>query len=252
MAMQDLETARADLQRATANLQKANADAKLASAQVASDQTTINKAVIRSPINGVVLNRQVEPGQSVAASFQTPVMFTLASDLNKMELQVDIDEADIGQVREGQSASFTVDAYPQRRFDAKLVSLHNAPKTTNNVVTYQGVLLVDNSSLLLRPGLTAVAELLVAKVDNVLQVPNGALRFVPADKIAATAPPLPKAANGERVGQVWLLQGKKLVPRAVKLGRTDGRNTEVLSGDLKPGEDVITDIKATTAPSLGD
>ncbi len=250
IAMQDLETARADLQRAVANLQKANADASLAAAQVEADQTTLSKATVRSPIDGVVLNRNVEPGQSVAASFQTPVLFTLASDLSQMQLQVEIDEADIGSVHEGQSATFTVDAFPQRHFNAKLVSLHNAPKTANGVVTYQGVLIVDNSTLLLRPGLTATAELLVANIHGALLVPNGALRFTPNDKLLAAAPPLPESREGQRVGRVWILQVGKLVPRVVTIGRSDGKATEILSGELKDGDNVITDVK-TQATGAG-
>ena len=246
IAQQDLETAQADLQRANANLQKANADASLAAAQLQADQTTLDKAIIRSPIDGVVLNRNVEPGQSVAASFQTPVLFTLASDLSRMQLQVDIDEADIGSVHEGQSATFTVDAFPQRHFNAKLVSLHNSPKTANGVVTYQGVLIVDNSAHLLRPGLTATADLLISNIHGALLVPNGALRFTPADKFLTAAPPLPDAKEGQKIGRVWILEANKPVPRTVTIGRSDGRSTEIIPGDLKEGDNVITDVKTQT------
>jgi HlyD family secretion protein len=183
----------------------------------------------------------------VAASFQTPVLFTLATDLSTMQLAVDIDEADIGSVHEGQTANFTVDAYPQRRFDARLISLRNSPKTTNGVVTYQGVLAVDNAAMLLRPGLTATVNILVAETKDALLVPNGALRFTPSAK-DATAPPLPHAANGEAMGRLWVMQGGKPVAHDVRIGRSDGRNTEILSGDLKPGDPIITDI-ATRANS---
>jgi len=243
VSAQDRQTAEADYQRAVAAVVKAKADVENAGALVQLHQTSLDKAEVRSPINGVVLDRRVEAGQTVAASFQTPVLFTLASDLRMMELDVDIDEADIGQVREGQTATFTVDAFPQRSFDAKLISLHNAPKTTNGVVTYKGILLVDNTARLLRPGLTATVDILVAQADDALVVPNGALRFTPPTR-DASAPPLVRATNGEPVGRVWVLDGAKPAVRDLKLGRSDGRVTQVLSGDLAPGDKVITDISS--------
>jgi HlyD family secretion protein len=246
LSRQDLEARQADLARAAASLQKAHADTALAAAQVASDRSALSKTVIRSPIDGIVLNRQVEPGQSVVASLQAPVLFTLASDLKQMELQVDIDEADIGSVREGQKANFTVDAFPQREFGAQLVSVYNAPKTTNGVVTYQGILLVDNASGLLRPGLTATADILVARLDDALLVPNGALRFTPADDIAERAPALPKGRTGELIDRVWVLGAGTPVPRTVSVGQTDGTQTAILAGDLKAGESVITDVRTGT------
>jgi HlyD family secretion protein len=194
-----------------------------------------------------VLDRKVQQGQTVASQFQTPVLFTLASDLSRLKLEVDIDEADIGQVREGQTATFSVDAFPQRRFDARLTSLRNAPKTTNGVVTYLGVLEVDNSAGLLRPGLTATADILVAEADDALLVPNGALRFTPPGG-DASAPPLVPANNGELVGRVWVMENAKPVPRDLRIGRSDGRNTQVLSGDLMPGDDVIVDTATRRTP----
>lgn len=239
----DLQTAEADYSRGLASVAKAKADVENASALVTVHQTALGKAAIRSPIDGIVLDRKVSPGQTVAASFQTPVLFTLASDLKRMQLQVDIDEADIGLVREGQTASFAVDAFPQRRFQARLISLRNAPKTENGVVTYQGVLAVDNGEGLLRPGLTATAEILVSQNPDALLVPNGALRFTPPQGQAAAAP-LQRATNGEAVGRVWVLVGATPSPRDIRIGRTDGRVTEVISGELKAGEHVITDTQS--------
>ena len=242
VSAQEQQATEADYARAAAGVEKAKADVQNASAQVQVFETLLSKAAIRSPIDGVVLNRKVEPGQTVAASFQTPVLFTLASDLSQMQLEVDIDEADIGAVREGQTAMFSVDAYPQRRFDATLVSLRNAPKTANGVVTYQGVLVLDNRDRLLRPGLTATVDILVAEAKDVLLVPNGALRFTPPAKDVAGAPALAPRKNGELAGRVWILEGKTPVPRDLTLGRTDGRLTEVVSGPLQASERVITDI----------
>jgi HlyD family secretion protein len=245
---QDLESARADLQRAQANLQRARADAALSAAQVDADGTALNKAVIRSPIAGVVLDRLVEPGQAVAASFQTPVLFTLASDLSRMELIVDIDEADIGSVREGQAASFAVDAFPQRRFDAELVLVRNAPNIENGVVTYKGVLVVDNSSLLLRPGLTANADIVVAELSDTLFVPNGALRFTPSDAAVGPTPSAPDLADGDLSGRIWVLDGERPVHRDLIVGQSNGQLTEVISGDLEVGDEVITDVRNPGSP----
>jgi HlyD family secretion protein len=240
VSAQDLQTAEADYARAVASVAKAKADVENAGAQVQLHETQLNKAEVRSPIDGIVLDLKVQQGQTVASSFQTPVLFTVASDLSRMELEVDIDEADIGQVREGQTATFSVDAFPQRRFDAKLTSLRNAPKTTNGVVTYQGVLEVDNSAGLLRPGLTATVDILVAETADSLLVPNGALRFTPPAG-DASAPPLVPSNNGELVGRVWVLENSKPSPRDLRIGRNDGRNTQVLSGDLMPSDAVIVD-----------
>ena len=160
-----------DSQEAT--VKRAHADQASSAAQVAQSQasltaidTDIRKAIIRSPISGIVLDRQVDPGQTVAASFQTPTLFTLAQDLTKMKLIVDVDEADIGNVRVGQTANFRVDAYPDRSFSSKVSEVRSTPKTSNGVVTYQTVLAVDNSERLLQPGMTATAEITVTHVDG--------------------------------------------------------------------------------------
>jgi HlyD family secretion protein len=246
VSQQDFQTAEADYARAVASVAKAKADVENATARVRLHETSLDKTAVRSPIDGMVLDRKVQQGQTVAASFQTPVLFTLASDLARMELEVDIDEADIGQVREGQTATFSVDAFPQRRFDARLTSLRNAPKTTNGVVTYQGVLSVDNSAGLLRPGLTATVEILVAETEDAILVPNGALRFTPP-AVVASVPPLVPANNGELVGRVWVLENGNPVPRDLKIGRNDGRNTQVVAGELASGDAVIVD----TGPQRG-
>jgi len=243
ISAQDAKTAEAAYERAVASVSKAKADVENAAAQVAMYQTQLGKAQVRSPIDGVVLDRKVSSGQTVAATFQTPVLFTLASDLSMMQLDVDIDEADVGLVKEGQSANFTVDAYPQRRFEAKLISLRNSPKTANGVVTYQGVLSVDNSTMLLRPGLTATVDILVSDAKDALLVPNGALRFTPPAQDAAV-PALQPSRTGQLMGRVWILDGNKPAPRDIRIGRSDGRNTEVISGDVKVGDPIIVDVAA--------
>ena len=154
------------LNTSTGDLARAAAGVDLARAQVQQDQTLLSYCTIYSPIDGVVLDRKVSAGQTVAASFSTPVLFTLASDLTQMELDVDIDEADVGLIRSGARATFTVDAYPTRVFSARLISIHNAPKTVQGVVTYQGVLRERNEGGLLRPGMTATAEIEAATITN--------------------------------------------------------------------------------------
>jgi HlyD family secretion protein len=162
-----------------AKAKEANAKAQVAVAQAAldADELKLKKAVIYAPIDGVVLRRNVDPGQTVAATFQTPVLFTLAEDLTQMEMHVDVDEADVGQVREGHSARFTVDAYPDRSFEALVRQVRYAPETVQGVVTYETILDIDNSKKLLRPGMTATAEITIQTIQNAVLVPNAALRF---------------------------------------------------------------------------
>jgi HlyD family secretion protein len=224
------------------DLARAKAGVGLAQAQVRQDETMLSKATIYSPIDGVVLDRKVSAGQTVVAAMTTPVLFTLASDLDQMELDVDIDEADVGQIRAGAKASFTVDAYPTRKFPAKLISIHNAPKTVQGVVTYQGVLLVQNQGGLLKPGMTATAEIEAANVKNATLVPNAALRYVPPEEIKAAAPAAPPTMNGINAGRVWIEDGKTLKPHDIRLGATDGRSTQMVEGDLKVGQNVVTDL----------
>lgn len=185
ISQQDFDAAQATALRAQADIASARAQATVAEAGLSAAQSSLQKTSILSPIDGIVLSRAVEPGQTVAASFQTPVLFTIARDLKDMSLHVQVDEADVGKVREGQAATFTVDAYPQREFDSRVVSLRNVATTEQNVVTYEAVLAVDNNDLLLRPGMTATASVVTQRKQDVLLVPNAALRFTPPDVAAA-------------------------------------------------------------------
>ena len=183
----ETDTANAALERARANVGVAAAQISVAQANLASARSMLARAVIRAPISGIVLARAVEPGQTVTAGFQTPILFTLARDLSELELEVEVDEADIGKVREGQTASFNVDAYPGRTFASKLLELHNLPKAGATIVTYSAVLAVDNRDRALRPGMTATAEVVTRQLEDVLLVDNAALRFEP-----------PRPAGGRR------------------------------------------------------
>lgn len=261
---QDFDTARATARRAQADVASARAQATVAEAALTEARSNLQKTAIRSPIDGIVLARAVEPGQTVAASFQTPVLFTIARDLTDMALHVQVDEADIGKVREGQTATFTVDAYPERRFASRVVSLRNVATTAQNVVTYEAVLEVDNSELLLRPGMTATAAVVTDRKEAVLLVPNAALRFTPPEVATAAAgqdrrsglrlPGIggPPGGRQRRQGQaqaartadgtVWVLREGKPVAVAVTPGASDGRNTEIRSPQVKTGEEVIVDL----------
>lgn len=258
-SQRDLDAADAGLQRAKADEESARAQVSEAMATLQADETDLSKAVIRSPINGIVLLRNVEPGQTVAASLQAPVLFTLAEDLAKMELHVDVDEADVGQVRPGQDATFTVDAYPDSQFPARIVKVYYAPQVVQDVVTYQAVLKIDNSKLLLRPGMTATAEIITRTVEDALLAPNGALRFTPPEPEPETSSggllrailPGPrfqpqrqrKGIQADKDRQlVWTLREKELVAIPVTVGSSDGRMTEVVAGDVKPGLPLLVDV----------
>lgn len=261
ISQSDLDTARAAHKRAAADRASAAATVAQTEATLQANRADLAKLTIRSPINGVVLARAIERGQTVAASFQAPVLFTLAEDLTKMELDVDVDEADVGQVKPGQEAAFTVDAYPDRTFTARVAAVRLGSQKSEGVVTYKTVLYVDNTDLLLRPGMTATAELVVRHAQDVVLVPNAALRFVPSSQPQAPAPTgggglvgrlLPRPQRGaatpaERAGvegkqqRVWVLREGQPVAATITVGDTDGRMTEVIGGDIQPGVAVIVD-----------
>lgn len=260
---QDLDAARAGRDRAVAVLASAGAQVGVAEADLKVNETNLAKSCICSPINGVVLKRSVEPGQTVATSFQAPVLFTIAEDLKQMELQVDVDEADVGKVREGQKASFSVDAYPDRRFPAVIQQVRFAPETVEGVVTYKAVLSVDNSDLSLRPGMTATAEITVQEVEDALLVPNVALRFSPPEAASAQEsrgflrrllpgrPPFRPASKPEgpdRKRKVWVLRDGVASEIPVVIGATDGNRTEIREGELSAGQAVIVDVSVATRP----
>jgi HlyD family secretion protein len=226
----------------------AAANLKSARAQSQQAQANLSKAVVRSPIDGIVLDRKIERGQTVAASFQAPELFIIASDLRRLELTVDIDEADIGEVAVGQAATFTVDAYPSQIFKAKVAELRNAARTIQNVVTYQGVLMVENENALLKPGMTATADIAVKTAENVVSVPNGALRFTPQSNSrpqsmvpAATVAPADPVSSGK--GKLWYeVKDGEPASRDVTLGITDGQRTQITSPNVKAGEEFILDV----------
>ena len=264
----ELSAARAEYGRATAALAAARANVAAARAVNSSDRTNLTKTVIRSPVTGVVLTRQIEPGQTVAASFNTPTLFVIAQDLSLMKLPVAIDEADVGEVEQGQKASFTVDAFPGESFPATITRVDlgsNLSATTTTastsasaqVVSYNANLSVNNASLRLRPGMTATAQIITKARPDVLLVPNAALRFKPADPAAAKSgfasaiiPSRPRggggqqapgAAHGKGARQtIYILDNGAPRPIEVQTGVSDGAMTEVIGGALRPGMRIIT------------
>ncbi|MEY4100464.1 MAG: hypothetical protein RL300_1635 [Pseudomonadota bacterium] len=258
----ELDSARAAQERALAAEASANANVASARASLSTDETNLAKASIRSPTDGVVLTRAVDPGNAVAASLQAVTLFTVAEDLRQMRLQVSVDEADVGRIKVGQPASFTVSAFPSRRFPASITRVAYGSTITDNVVTYQTLMDVKNEDLSLRPGMTATSTIAAVERKNVLLVPNTALRFNPQSGAAAAPsgsnimatvlPRMPrtgarKSASGGAAKQVWVLQDGAPVAVSVTPGISDGRMTEITGGDLKEGMAVITDQRAGLA-----
>lgn len=260
VSRQDLDAAEADLARARAAVSRYQAEVAQKQATIATIESDLAKAVIRSPIDGIVLDRSVEPGQTVAATLEAPVLFTLAQDLTQMELIVDVDEADVGLVREGQRAEFTVDAYPDRRFPASIAQVRFGANEEDGVVTYETVLIVNNSDLSLRPGMTATAEILVKEVQDALLVPNQALRFTPETTAGhedessgslisrliprpprPTSKKKPAVPSDGREAAVWVLEDGRLRRIPVTPGETDGTRTVIQEGELEPGMLVVVD-----------
>ncbi len=255
----DIDAADAALKRALADRASARADVAEANANLESSEIDLAKTVIHSPVDGVVLVRSVEPGQTVAASLQTPILFVLAEDLTKMELHVSVDEADVGRVRPGQKATFMVDAYPDRTFSAEITDVHFGAQEVEGVITYEAVLNVDNEDLSLRPGMTATATIVVKELRDELLIPNSALRFSPSPREEAgpsggllgrlfPRPSRSAPKNRQEQGsvkqqpRVWIVSDGKPVPVPITTGATDGIMTELVQGDVDPGTPLIVEM----------
>lgn len=204
-------------------------------------QTNLGYATITSPIDGVVLSKSVEEGQTVAASFSTPELFTIAQDLTNMQVVADVDEADIGDVKEGERVTFTVDAYPDDTFEGEVKQVRQEATTTNNVVTYEVVISAPNADLKLKPGLTANVTIYTAERKGVLSVPSKALRFIPQKETVGKMK-IVDAANAKN--KVWTIEGNSIVAHKVNIGMTDGTNTQIVGG-IAEGTKVITGLNVT-------
>jgi len=259
----EIDTAEATLKRAEANEAAAKAAVIQAKAELQSNETNLYKADIRSPIDGVVLNRQIDPGQTVAASFQAPVLFVLAEDLSKMEVEVDVDEANVGQVAVGQQASFTVDAWPGRQYSGVITRVSYGSEVTEGVVSYPTRIQVTNDDLSLRPGMTVTADITTLTRENALLVPNAALRVTPPEanttpkksrrSLVSTLLPRPPAqtpkartVNNNGTPRVWVLRNGEAVSVDVKIGAANDRVTEIVGGEIEAGTEIITEFLDTT------
>ncbi len=274
VAQADLDAAETAYSTAVAQLEVNKAQVALAKAGLEQAAVDLNHTVIRSPVDGIVVSRNVDVGQTVAASLQAPVLFLIANDLSKMQVDTNVSEGDVGNVWIDQEAIFTVDAYPTRRFQGKVLQVRNAPIMVQNVVTYDAVVGVDNKDLLLKPGMTANVEFLVSRKEGALKIPNAALRFRPPEEKpqVQTAPSGPdggQRTNGaarsgggrgagagqgskgkgegraNREGTVYALRDQKATPVKVQLGISDGTSTEVITDQLKDGEQVVVAMSSS-------
>jgi HlyD family secretion protein len=260
--MQDLfarkTSSQADLDQAMANLHQAEANVKIKQGALDKAKADLDHCTIKSPIDGVVISRNVDVGQTVAASLQAPVIFQIANDLTKMQIDSNVAEADVGVLEVGQDVDFTVDAFPMRTFHGKVVQVRNAPITVQNVVTYDTVIGVSNPDLKLKPGMTANVSIIIAHKDNVLQIKNAALRYRPAEatpgEVRARSPVPPGARGGagreQRTSErtVYVLSSGQPQPVEIKTGISDGVVTEVIEG-LKEGDRVVTAELTSKSPA---
>jgi HlyD family secretion protein len=259
-ALQEAQvSAPADLDTAAANYDAAKAQIEADQSNLQSAQALLNQAEVNlgyttiiSPIDGTVISRNVDVGQTVAASFQAPTLFVIAQDLHHMQVDTNVGEADIGKLYPGMRATFTVDAFPSHEFVGKLRQIRNAAQTLQNVVTYDAVIDVENPDLLLRPGMTANTTFVAQQKDNVVRLRNAALRFEPDPQLLrrlgiqdADAAPQASASQDPNRRKVWVLRNGKPVSDVVSVGVTDGTWTEMVHGDLQPGNTLITDMTAT-------
>jgi HlyD family secretion protein len=259
-------SSQADLDQAMANLHQAEANVKIKQGALDKAKADLDHCTITSPIDGIVISRNVDVGQTVAASLQAPVIFQIANDLTKMQIDSNVAEADVGVLEVGQDVDFNVDAFPMRTFHGKVVQVRNAPITVQNVVTYDTVIGVRNPDLKLKPGMTANVSIIVAHKDNVLQIKNAALRYRPAEAApagmssskAASGGPKSRTPGGAQRGAgqerrpsertVYVLSGGRPSPVQIKTGISDGVMTEVTEG-LKEGDRVVTAELASKSPA---
>ena len=226
----DQAQAQLDLDQATIVQRQAELDAA---------EVNLGYTDIVSPVDGTVVSRNVTQGQTVAASFQTPTLFLIATDLTKMQVDTNVSESDIGGIKEGNEATFTVDAFPKRVFKGTVTQVRQSPQTVQNVVTFDAVVGVGNSDLALMPGMTTSTRIVVAKRDDVVRVPNQALRYVPGGLATAAAAASEPAALASGEGRLWVLRDGRPSPLAVVPGLDDDTFTEITKGDLRPGDQVI-------------
>ena len=236
IAQSDLDTANANMEAADAAVQAMQGEVEQSKASLYQAEVNLGYTTITSSIDGTVISRNVDVGQTVAASLQAPTLFTIAQDLKKMQVDTNVSEADVGKLSDGMRTTFNVDAFPGETFKGKIRQIRNSPQSVQNVVTYDAVIDVDNPDLKLRPGMTANVTFTYAEKDDTLKFPNAALRFRPPAEIAAKAP---RPERDRRI--VWVLRDGKPVPVSIRAGLSDGSVTEIAEGDLKEGDALVTE-----------
>lgn len=251
ISQSDLDASQTAYDAAVAGVKIAEATLTQTTGALHQAETNLKNTIIRSPVDGIVISRNIDVGQTVAASFQTPTLFTIAQNLTKMQIETSVDESDISRARIGQPVSFTVDAYPDRRFTGTVTQIRNAPITVQNVVTYVVVVQIDNRDLLLKPGMTANVSIETGRKEGVLKLPTAALRFKPrtdGDKVQAAPPKRgPSSADAKKgapdttTQKVYLLQDGKPRPVTVQTGMSDTVSIEITAGALKEGDQVIVE-----------
>ncbi|MDO9288184.1 MAG: efflux RND transporter periplasmic adaptor subunit [Thermodesulfovibrionales bacterium] len=249
IARSDVDTAETNNETAKAQVSASKAQIAQTGAALKNSQANLGYTRILSPVDGVVISRNVDVGQTVAASFQTPTLFTIAQDLTKMQINTNVGEADIGSMKVGQDVEFTVDAYPDITFKGRVWQVRNAPITIQNVVTYDVVIKMDNPELKLKPGMTANVSVIVSIKKEILKIPNAALRFKPLEK--GTGTPAKGMGGSEKKGAgVWILENNK--PKRIKVvtGMSDGNFTELVSGDIKVGDSTLREGQEVIVESL--
>ncbi|HUK33264.1 MAG TPA: efflux RND transporter periplasmic adaptor subunit, partial [Vicinamibacterales bacterium] len=253
MAQSDFDTTQANADVANAQVDAAKSSLEVATATLHQAEVNLGYATITSPIDGTVISRNVDVGQTVAAAFQAPVLFLIAKDLRQMQVDTSVAEADVGRLTTGMSATFTVDAYPGEPFVGRVRQIRSSPTTVQNVVTYDAVIDVNNSALKLKPGMTANTSFVVARRDNVLRVPNAAIRFQPDQKLfqqlgITLRPPVTETPS---MKDVWVLRNDRPVLEHLTVGISDGTETEVVGGDVQAGDRLVVDMSAPPARRFG-
>jgi HlyD family secretion protein len=245
--------AAADVAAVQAALTQAEAQVQLKQAALSSAETNLNSTMIRAPVSGIVISRNIDVGQTVAAAFQAPVLFYIAKDLRKMQVDTSVGESDVGKLKQGMLVNFTVDAFPEKRFAGTVRQIRNSAQTVQNVVTYDAVIDVDNSELKLMPGMTANVEFITAEKSNVIRIPNTALLFRPDPNLLSRLHiVIPQSTTNLEPDRktVWSFHNGKPMPTSVYTGISDGSFTAVVQGDIKPGDILITDVTANSKSGL--
>jgi HlyD family secretion protein len=248
MTQDDFQSAETDDRSAAAQVTSADALIRQARSTVDAAELSLSKTVIKSPIDGVVVSRNVDVGQTVSATMSAPTLFVLAADLSKMQVEASIDESDVGRVKQGQPVSFHVDAFPSQTFVGKVLQVRLNPTVDSDVVSYTAIIDAPNARLQLKPGMTALVSIEVARHDNVLRVPTSALQFKPTPDVLARFRTSNAPVDGEKSNTVWTFNGRTLAPAAVTIGITDSVYTEILSAPFEEGTPVVTRMATSATP----